>query len=185
MAGRVRRGRAKLNFVEVVVLVGVACCLLGLLIPPTGPPPPRTDADLDFTSWDPEAESKALPPAEIVVSDTDITGEWLCRGRHLSLKIERASAVTGWKIAFYSGTRCALGQSIQLTRTGTYKDGLLLLNQPVQTLSGKNFQRVYTVQIRGKERLVPSVYLPELREILGDADELDWKFFIRFEQQDH
>jgi hypothetical protein len=171
----------------VIVVIGLAICLfVPSVMRPLEPPPPKTDADLDFKSWDSQAESKVLPPADIVVKDAAIAGEWICRGTYITLRIEESST-GGWQVAFHSGTRCGLGPSIVLTRTATYKAGLLLLNRPVQTLSGKTFQRVYKVHVRGKEYLVPSAYLPELRDILNGKDGLpdpEWTLLSQFKQDE-
>jgi prepilin-type N-terminal cleavage/methylation domain-containing protein len=181
---------AAFTIIEMLIVLIIVGLAIGLFVPammrPPQPPPPKTDADLDFNSWDSQGESRVRPPADIVVKDVAIAGEWFGRGTYVSLGIEKAPAEK-WTVRFRSGTRCGLGPSILLTRTATYKDGVLLLDRPVQTLAGETFQRVYKVRIRGKEYLVPSANVKALREVLNGTDshcDPEWKFLAQYKQQE-
>jgi len=178
----------KLSLAEVLVLATIVVMLAALLLPATRPPPPLTDEDLNFEGWDSGLEDAVLPLEGVVASDVIVAGEWLCSRRHTWLSIEPGPSGT-WQITFRSSTRCGLGKSVLLSRTARYQHGVLTLNRPVQEVSGKTYQRFYTVRIYDREYFVPSVRLEKVQQVLESGtkeeqlDALDWEVLARLVQQ--
>ena len=154
-----------MTLVEVLVILVTIWILIGLLVPAVKPPPPFTDKDLDFTSWDSLAESRIAPPQDCLTKELDLTGRWYCSWHHILLEIE-PDRPSKWQINFSAGTRCGLGPSIKLERTATFENGILILDRPVQDIPGKTFQRLFAVHIQDRNYLIPSVQLDQLKEIL-------------------
>jgi prepilin-type N-terminal cleavage/methylation domain-containing protein len=173
--------------VEVLVVLVIVAILVALLWPAEHGPPPRTDADLDFTSWDRTTESRLEPPRDIVVANVNLAGQWWrCSRQSLGLIIE--SGRSGhWQVVFHSGSGCGFGPSVLLERTATYEAGAVVLDRPVQSLSGETFGRLYAVRIHGREYLIPSVRLDKLKEIMKggtdkeQAEKLQREMLVRVE----
>jgi hypothetical protein len=184
-----RESTRAFTLVEALVLLAIAALLVALLMPALHGPPPLTDADLDFTSWDPGAESKLAPPHDIVAANVNLAGEWWQRTR-APLGLVIASGDAGrWRVTFHSRAPCGFSPSVLLERTATYEEGTLILDRPVQDeLRKTTFARFYVARIHGREYLIPSIKLDKLKEILKlwtdreQADELQSEVLTRLER---
>lgn len=187
MPRRGRSGRVKLTLGEVIVLIAIIGIVTSMLVPANGPPPPRTDQDLDFGSWDPAAESAIQPPQDVVAADVNLAGKWMGKLHGRAWLAIEPDGSDAWHVTFRSGGRCGLSQHILLTRTATCKSGMLILDRPVQEISGTTYQRLYTARIHGREYLVPSARVEKLKQILKggtpeeQASALEWEVLVRFE----
>lgn len=158
---------------EILVLTIVALLLVALLLPSATGPPPLTDDDLNWGEWDPTSEQQMSPPADVLAADLSIAGEWKYAWRHTALDI-KPDGPGSWRVTFRSGTGCSFGKSILLCRTAKYEDAVLVLDRPVQELSGKTYQRIYAVRSGDREYLVPSMRVDSVgRFLVSGRDKKD------------
>ncbi len=165
--------RTWLSPLEILVLTIIALMLTAMLLPPVTGPPPLTDDDLDWGERKPKDEQKMLPPANILATDLNIAGEWRYAWRHTAFDI-KPDVAGSWRVTFHSGTGCSFGKSILLHRTGMYENAVLVLDRPVQEMSGKMYQRIYGVRVGGHEYLISSVCMDSVGQFLaGRQDKKD------------
>lgn len=119
-----------------------------------------------LAAWSPGIKDKQVPPDKIRDRSVDIEGDWIGRTGMDSAKmsIKRRSG-DGYEVRF-STSGCL--SRWQLKRTGTYQDGVLVLNRPVQEYCPITFQTLYAIHVDGKNYLLPSC---SVSEVLTDLDE--------------
>ena len=176
---KTRRGR--ITFVELLVIIVVLGMLATLLIPATGSRPPLTDEDLNLDDWEPDPEHTALPADSIRVRAIDLEGVWSDRIGWHDVTIKSLAARSEYNPSFLSHGRCALGGSVELERLAKYEDGVLLMDRPVQELTGATYKQLFSVRVNETICLVPSV---RVADVAADTSEIPYRgVFVRDAQQ--
>ncbi len=124
----------------------------------------RMEACLSQLKEIPSGDS--TPVKNLLISDMEILGEWYESGGlgGSSLSIKRIDSLR-FQIRFH--TQGCLG-SWFLKRTGIYRNGVLMLDQPVEEYLPRIYIDFYTVRIQDKEYLLPTVLTEELKKCLSE-----------------
>lgn len=123
----------------------------------------RMEAEL--AKWTPSATDKQVPPEKLRDRSFDIEGDWIGRTGMDSaqMSIKRRSD-REYDIDFATGG-CL--DHWKLKRTGSYHDGVLTLDRPVQEYCPITFKTMYAIRVDGKELLLPA---PNVDDLLKDLD---------------
>lgn len=118
----------------------------------------RMEAELAKRS--PGSADKQVPPEKLRDRSLDIEGDWIGRTGMDSaqMSIKRRSE-REYDIDFATGG--CLGHW-KLKRTGSYHEGVLTLDRPVQEYCPITFKTLYAVRVDGKELLLPASNIDDL-----------------------
>ena len=146
---------------------------------------PSSDADLGIDqdeimaqvveerleSWTPDSENEQQPLPEIRHKSMDIEGEWfVSRGLDGSALSIKQNGDDQFRIVF--STHGCLA-SYQLIRTGTFSDGVLTLNRPVDEYFPLTYKKLYAVRVGKEEFLLPSAAVEDFQsELSPDSEEV-------------
>jgi len=136
-----------------------------------------------LAEWKPDPATEALTPItrkmlmDVLHPQTDIEGDWLMSfgrdGSSLAIRKKENGPYT-----VYSATGGCL-DDWELTRTGTYCDGVLSLNKPVEEYCGWTYMTLYAVSVYGEECLVPQPGILHLPIDHPKDAQVDWMESVR------
>ena len=119
----------------------------------------------DLDHWKPKGDALREPASAIRSPEVDILGEWTVhRGLDLSTLSITPSDRADYQVEFAT-SGCLF--HYRLHRTGTYSNGVLTLNRPVEEYFPLTYQKLYAVRIAGQEWLLPAAAIPELEKGLS------------------
>ncbi|HEY3244901.1 MAG TPA: hypothetical protein VGM03_16290 [Phycisphaerae bacterium] len=107
-----------------------------------------------------------MPPEKLRDGSIDIEGDWIRRTRLDSARMRVKHRSSNHYDVEFATSGCL--SRWQLKRTGSYRDGVLTLNRPVQEYCPITFNTLYAIRADGKELLVPA---PNIADLLKDLDD--------------
>jgi hypothetical protein len=117
--------------------------------------------------WSPKAKDLQMPPEKLRDGSIDIEGDWIRRTRLDSARMRVKHRSSNHYDVEFATSGCL--SRWQLKRTGSYRDGVLTLNRPVQEYCPITFNTLYAIRADGKELLVPA---PNTADLLKDLDDM-------------
>ncbi len=122
--------------------------------------------EAELAKWSPKAADLQVPPEKLRDSSIEVEGDWIGRTGMDSarMSIQRRSS-NDYDIDF--ATSGCLSHW-ELRRTGTYRDGVLTLDRPVQEYCPITFKTLYAIRVDGKELLLPASNVSNLLKDLDD-----------------
>jgi hypothetical protein len=106
----------------------------------------------DLRKWKPTKTDRAAPPSSLLKPSMDISGTWrVSRGfYHSTLWIRRLGS-SSYAVSFKSDG-CMSGWSLK--RTGTFSNGIVVLDRPVKDYPSSTYARLFAVRLKGVDYLV-------------------------------
>lgn len=120
-------------------------------------------AEEELADWKPESECPTKLHESLLDNALDPAGRWVNNCVHdagNTLTLVR-TAEGEYEVIFRTSGGLL---SWQLSRTATYRDGVLTLNRPVQEYAPWIYQRLYPARIDGNQYLIPSHGVPEVHK---------------------
>ncbi|MFN0138128.1 MAG: hypothetical protein ACKVS9_18645 [Phycisphaerae bacterium] len=119
----------------------------------------------ELADWSPSVADAQAPPEYLRNRSVAIEGVWIGRTDmdYASMTITRR-ADNNYDVEFVTGGSLS---SWCLKRTASYRDGVLTLDRPVREYCPITFKSMFTIQVDGKELLLPA---STVSEFLPDVD---------------
>lgn len=146
-------------------------------------------AEKRVSEWTPMPCDSDVPISVILDKSIDIKGQWVMRStlRSSSLTVSGTDSL-GYSVSFFT-TGC-LGHW-KLHRNGSYSEGELRLDRPVEEYMFGVFNRFFAVRINGVERLVHPCAIAKLQSqldstgrIKGEEHLVNFYTYCRLDQQE-
>jgi hypothetical protein len=124
------------------------------------------EVEAELAKWSPTTADAQVPPEKLRDRSIGIEGEWIGRTGMDSARLNiKRRPDNDYEVEF--ATSGCLSRW-RLTRKGTYRDGTLTLDRPVQEYCPITFKTLYAIRVDGKELLLPA---PSVAELLKDLDD--------------
>lgn len=121
--------------------------------------------------WRPQDDDDVVPPDRCRVPSMEITGEWLCESRLIRASLTIHSREDGKYSVDFSTSGCL--RRWRLHRVGTFDDGVLMLDKPVQEYSSVTFNKMYAIRLGHQEMLLPAPNVSRIMRSLTDENACD------------
>lgn len=121
-----------------------------------------THLDQEFRNWDAGAQERLVPPDAIRAPDLDISGEW-CVSRGYDSTFLTIRPVSGDRYEVCFATHGCVG-GWKLHRVATFREGVLVLDEPVEEYFPLMYARLYPVKITGEDCLISSDGVKQLED---------------------